>query len=378
MYFLDDDKCCGCSACFNICPKRAISMKKNDEGFLYPIIDKNKCVKCGLCEKVCPVLKQKSSEKITATYAVKNKDDIVRLSSSSGGVFYSLASYIIKNDGYVVAATYDDKFNVVHEICDSLDNLNKFMGSKYVQSDLKDNFIKVKKLLDDQKVVLFVGTPCQVSGLYSFLKKEYTNLYLVDVICHGVPSPLVYKNYIESISALDKINSISFRNKKTGWQSYSFTISHDKGVFSERAGCNIYFRGFLNDIFLRKSCYNCQFKLHNKHSDITLGDFWKIQKVNKSFYDNKGVSAVIINSAKGSTLFDECSSDFIIADCSLNDIISGNPSLISAAKFNENRNVFFENIKITNVNEAIIKSIGNCSVVKKYVFILLDKLKSIM
>ena len=222
-------ECCGCQACFNICPKNAIEMIEDNEGFKYPSINKEKCIKCGLCEKVCPYVNEYSKKQIlneSIAYGGWNLNEEIRRISSSGGIFTAIAKYIIEKNGVVCGAIFDENLNVVHDIVDNLNDLKKMNGAKYVQSDMRDNLKKIKKYLDNGRLVLFSGTPCQVSGLNSYLNKEYNNLYTCDIVCHGVPSPKVFNKYKKELEKdnSSKISFINFRDKITGWKSYSFLV----------------------------------------------------------------------------------------------------------------------------------------------------------
>ena len=218
------EDCCGCYACYNICPKECITMESDNEGFWYPKIDKDKCINCNLCEKVCPIInKPNSSLYEKKSYAVFNKNEKIRLESSSGGIFSLLAEYVINNHGNVYGAVFDEDFNVKHVKINILQDINLLRGSKYVQSRINDIFKSIKFDLKNNKIVLFTGTPCQIAGLQSFLQKKYDNLILMDIVCHGVPSPLVWQQYINELKQNYKqnIKSIYFRDKSTGWKTYS-------------------------------------------------------------------------------------------------------------------------------------------------------------
>ena len=271
------EDCCGCYACYNICPKQCITMKTDNEGFWYPKIDKNKCINCNLCEKVCPIInpvKRVDSKKIA--YASMNKDEQVRMKSSSGGIFSILAEYIIKNNGVVYGAGFDEDFNIKHKRILYSTDLDLLRGSKYVQSSIGDIYKQVKNDLENNNPVLFTGTPCQVEGLRSYLRKEYVNLITMDFICHGVPSPLVWEKYLKKMkkSKQENIKNIYFRNKDIGWKLFSLKIIFDKRIYSNDLNNDLFMKGFLQDVYLRPSCYNCKFKKINRISDITVADFF--------------------------------------------------------------------------------------------------------
>lgn len=299
---IDKSKCCACTACKNICPKQAIEMLPDEKGFLYPKIDENKCIKCGLCEKVCfyntgyKVLDDHLNK--IETYAIKHKDFNIRMNSRSGGIFTALSDYILDNKGVIYGVGYKENFVVCYKRAETKEERNKFRGSKYVQSELNDIFKQVKNDLEADKWVLFSGTPCHVAGLVKYLgKKKYEKLLLVDIVCHGVPSPKMFSDYINYIEKKynDKVNNFDFRDKTFGWNQSieSFKINQNK--YSQ----TIYSRLFGSCLGFRESCYNCQFTNLNRPSDITIGDCWGIAKNRPDIDDNKGTSLVIVNTEKG-------------------------------------------------------------------------------
>lgn len=336
--------CCGCYACYNICPKECITMESDNEGFWYPKIDKDKCINCNLCEKVCPIInKPNNSLYQEKSYAVFNKNEKIRLESSSGGIFSLLAEYVINNHGSVYGAVFDEDFNVKHIKIISLQDIELLRGSKYVQSKMEDVFKFIKNDLKNNKLVLFTGTPCQIVGLQSFLQKKYDNLILMDIVCHGVPSPLVWQKYINELKEYYKqdIQQICFRDKSTGWKTYSIKFLFNKDMYKDFGFKNIYMKGFLNDIYLRPSCYNCNFKGIKRISDITIADFWGIENILPEIDDDKGTSLIVIHSEKGKQLFDRLSETMILNEVDLNEAIKYNPSMISSVKYNEKRKDFF-------------------------------------
>ncbi|WP_289129026.1 Coenzyme F420 hydrogenase/dehydrogenase, beta subunit C-terminal domain [uncultured Clostridium sp.] len=337
-------KCCGCQACFNGCPKKAISMIEDNKGFKYPIVDKNKCINCGLCKKVCPVLKDDTNTNNIKVYACINKDKNKRERSSSGGIFTLLAQEILKDGGAVIGAAFDENFEVRHICVQDDKDLQKIYKSKYVQSDINTMYVKAKDMLEKNRKVLFTGTPCQIEGLYSFLGREYENLYTHDFICHGVPSPKVwkkYKKYIEKKSG-KQIKSIDFRNKTYGWKKYYLKFTFDDSTYEDNINFDPYLKLFLNDIILRDSCYKCKFKKINRKSDVTLADFWGVEKVLPDLFDNKGISTVIINTEKGRQLFNNILESIEYKEIELIDVVKYNPSMIISAKKNININKFFD------------------------------------
>lgn len=375
--------CCGCTACYAICPKGAITMQEDSEGFKYPAIDKSKCIDCGLCCKVCP-LDKKLENVITpaVSFACTAKDENFAKQSSSGGVFAILANMYVKEQAVIYGAAFDDNLNVCHIRADKKDELKSLYTSKYVQSDMGNTFRQVKGDLDNGKKVLFAGTPCQVAGLKSYLQKDYLNLLSVDFICHGVPSPLVWQRYIIAMEKKlnNKITEISFRDKKDGWKNYYFKLSTANGdVFYEKHGENIYMKGFLKDLYLRSSCYDCKFKTLHRASDITLADFWGIEKIIPEINVEKGVSLCWASSEKGDTILDKALKQTIYEQVDLNEAIKHNPSAITSVKRHKNRNKFFEDISKSDIDiiSLIEKYYDNRSLRKRLSYKLRTKIKSL-
>ncbi len=303
MVDVNQKKCTGCGACYNICPVRCIEMKENDEGFLYPVIKGKNCINCNACEKVCPLEKKQVCE--MEFYGVVNKADIPQ-SSSSTGLAYKMAKAVIENGGTVFGAVFNDDCEVVHKSVNSLEAVESLSGSKYIQSNMQKNFNEVKTALEQEKMTLFVGTPCQVAGLLSFLGKKYENLYTVDFICHGVPSPKVWRYYLKNIREkyrLGKIKSINFRDRKYGWANYGLSINGDENEYFALRTDDLYETAFSRNITLRKSCYLCDFKDKNRYSDIMLGDFWGGVEHSRVFNSN-GTSIVSVNTKQGKKLFE--------------------------------------------------------------------------
>jgi coenzyme F420-reducing hydrogenase beta subunit len=354
----DKSKCCGCTACYSICPKNAIFMQEDEEGFKYPVVDREKCINCNLCEKVCPYKNEYTSKKILKeilTFGGWINDEEIRKNSTSGGIFTAISEKILDNGGLVCGAIYDNSLNVKHTIVDNLNDLKKINGSKYVQSDMGDNFKKIKEYLNNKKDVLFSGTPCQIAGLNLYLGKEYDNLYTCDIVCHGVPSPKVfnkYKNELE-IKNNSKLLEINFRNKITGWKNYSFSAKFENSEeYIQKASNNEYMKAFLNDIDLRKSCPTCKFAKLPRYSDFTLGDFWGVSKYYSELDEfDKGTSLILVYTEKGKRLLEE--SNVFIKQCDLKKSIKYNPSILKHNKANKNREKFLKNIDEKNIEELL-------------------------
>lgn len=353
-------ECCGCYGCINACPKKCINMDIDNEGFWYPKVDKDKCINCNLCKHVCPVTNKLQKENFNKiAYACKNKDEKVRRSSSSGGVFTNLCEYVMDNSGIVFGAAFNDKFEVEHMEATTIEECKKFRGSKYVQSKIGETYKDAKKYLNQGKLVLFSGTPCQIKGLNLFLRKKYNNLILVDIVCHGVPSPLVFYRYKDKLNKEynSEITFITFRDKSNSWKNYRYKISFKNGKVDEKLFTeNIYSKGFLNDLYLRPSCYECESKNFKNNSDISLADYWGVQNKHPKFDDDKGVSLVLVNSKKGKKVFDQIYNKIEALETDLEYAISCNPCIIKPVKYNRKREVFFENLNCNNLEKLIYKN----------------------
>ena len=376
-------KCSGCTACFAICPKDAITMQADSEGFKYPVIDKNKCIDCGLCCKVCPLENMYGNfGEDKTSFACRAKDENFAKQSSSGGVFGILANMYLKEQAVIYGAAFDDNWNVCHIRADKKDELKSLYTSKYVQSDIGNTFRQVKCDLDNGKKVLFAGTPCQVAGLKSYLQKDYLNLLSVDFICHGVPSPLVWQRYIIAMEKKlnNKITEVSFRDKEDGWKNYYFKLSTANGnVFYEKHGENIYMKGFLKDLYLRYSCYDCKFKTLHRASDITLADFWGIEKIIPEINVEKGVSLCWSSSEKGKQVLADVLKRTDYYEVKLREAIKHNSSAIKSVEMHKNRDKFFEEVNNTDADiiSLIEKYYDNRSFRKRLSSKLRAKLKSL-
>ncbi|MCB2293961.1 Coenzyme F420 hydrogenase/dehydrogenase, beta subunit C-terminal domain [Clostridium algoriphilum] len=358
---INKENCSGCKACYNICPQNCIKMVTDVEGFWYPKVNKDDCISCGLCEKVCPELKIYSNVRSydsPTCYAAWNTNKDIRGDSSSGGVFTSIAESIISNDGVVFGAGYNSDLNVIHKEANTLEGLKQLRGSKYVQSDINDTFKKAKDYLKEGKKVLFVGTPCQIAGIYSFLQIEYEQLYTCDIVCHGVPSPIVFEKYKENLELQydSSIKEVTFRDKKTGWKNYSVSIHFDKDLeYSKTFGMDAYMMGFLRNYYLRPSCYKCSYVGIPRVSDITLGDFWGIAGKYPELDDDKGTSLIFINTDKGNTMLEGCKDNIFSQKCDLGQAIQGNPSIVSSVDIPSCRDKFFKDLNDINFNFVIKK-----------------------
>ncbi len=342
--------CTGCGACAVSCPLNCIEMKADQEGFRYPVIDTTQCISCHKCEVVCPTLDERRPQTEPKAYAVKHKESSIRISSSSGGIFPALAHFTLANGGAVCGAGYADDFCVNHLIIEDSAEISKLQGAKYAQSCVEHLFPKIQNILECGRLMLFVGTPCQVAGLKAYLEKDYANLILVDMICHGVPSPKVWEKYLRERTALDSSGSlehINLRSKKSGWSRYSYSVEikySDGSIYLSPQGQDWFMRGFTENLYLRRSCGNCNFKGVHRISDLTLGDFWGIWDLAPEFDDNQGVSLLWLNSKKATRLWEHVSDDFDALSIPINNSVCKNPSAWSSSQPHSQREKFFAQV----------------------------------
>lgn len=335
MKLAEKTECCGCWACAASCPQGCIRMERDTEGFLYPVVDEDICVNCGLCKANCPVLRPASlPESEPAAYAAFSRDEMLRRASSSGGVFSELAEEILSQQGAVFGAAYDNQFSVQHICIETPEELEKLRGAKYAQSDLGSTLSDVRARLEKKQLVLFSGTPCQVAGLKAYLRKEYANLICVDFICHGVPSPTAWQQYVQYQAQMDGklaiAASVNMRAKDTGWSRYAYSTQFryaDGTVRSTKNGDSLFMKLFVGDYLSRQSCSNCQFKGYQRVSDLTLGDFWGIWNITPEMDDNKGTSVVLCHSERGAALMESIADRLILKQVTLEETSRENPSL---------------------------------------------------
>ena len=381
IHITEKRECCGCSACILRCPKRCITLREDAEGFLYPEVDKERCIDCGLCEKVCPWQNRAVPVPPLEVLAVKNRNEEERLDSSSGGVFIALAKAVIRKGGVVFGAVFDRRWEVIHAYAESMEGVRRMMGSKYVQSHIGNSYKEAEQFLKQGREVLFCGTPCQIAGLHSFLHKPYSNLLSVDFLCHGVPSPGVWRRYLvetfsisarraaagkntvlsSSLNDMPVITGIAFRDKKLhGWKKFSFVVrgksasKADKNsvLLSAKHFENPFMRGFLSNLYLRPSCYHCRCKNGVSHSDLTIADYWGIHRLMSDFDDDKGVGLVLLNTGKGESLFHALDMETRIS--TLGDAMRFNGGFKEDARQNPKREDFFAAISTgRTVEEAV-------------------------
>lgn len=346
---LDTDDCLGCGACALICKKKCIEMTANDEGFLYPKINAELCINCKQCEAVCPLNKEPNGRQISKAFFAENKNEDERLLSSSGGAFLPLARKIIRQNGVVFGAAFNSLFEVEHIKVEIDEDLIQLSGSKYVQSRIGNTYAEAKSILKSGRKVLFSGTGCQIAGLKSYLGKNYDNLYTIDFICHGVPSPVIWKKYLESFKC-GLPEKVSFRDKSTGWKAFSMAIDFKNKSYKCKYADDPYMDMFMGNLTLRESCYSCRFKINNSVSDITLADFWGIEKVISEKDDNKGASLAVVNTEKGYELLKAVSSDIMMVEVDYEKSVAENKASYEWPVRNERRDKYLSALKKRNFN----------------------------
>ena len=366
--------CCGCSACIQRCPKNCISLVADEEGFLYPKTDNSICVNCGICASVCPTLNVSKGYVPMKAYAAFSEDEEILNRSSSGGIFSMIANLVICNGGIVFGASYDKDWQVHHTYITKKDELPLLCGSKYLQSRIEHTYKEAEFFLRSGKFVMFTGTPCQVAGLKKYLKVEYSNLLTVDFLCHGVPSPGVWSMYIGQLQkSFGKIESVFFRDKCDGWRKFMLKIkfANNKSL-QEHFFQNSYMKLFLNNVILRPSCYNCKFKQGSSFSDITIADFWDIDKYETFVNEYKGISLVLVNSCIGDQFFSKVSG--YKKKYNPIDIVMENDSWKNSSKCHEMRRYFFYHYEkindFNNITEYMFKPPFTIRLIRKFLRML--------
>ncbi len=350
------ETCTGCSACAERCPQNCIQMIRDNEGFLYPEVDEDACINCGLCLKTCPITNPVSlSEKKPVAYAGWIGDDQLRKESSSGGVFTALAEKVItEKRGVVFGAVFDKEHRVMHACAESIEELGLLRGSKYTQSVIGETYREAKSFLDEGRTVLFSGTPCQIGGLYSYLGRNYENLYTTDIVCHGVPSPLVWEKYLEYRTNPDRVvKQVCFRNKQSGWKKFSMYVEYEEGKnYCVSFSQDPYMDVFLKNWCLRPSCYHCNYKSTHRQADITLADFWGIERILPEIDDDGGTSLIIVHTRKGRRLLSEINNRVQLRKTMLEAAVKYNSAMIQSPEMPLLRSVFMDRIQSQGFGEA--------------------------
>lgn len=345
ILFENKNECCGCTACANTCPCNAITMIEDEEGFKYPKIDPNLCVKCGKCKTVCQIHSLKVEKEIEPiVYAVKNADDETRANSTSGGAFSVFANKVLEENGVVYGVRYTDDFTVVHERAETVEEYARFRGSKYVQSNLNDCFTRVKNDLKNDRKVFFTGTPCQISGLRTFLGNEASsdNIILCEIICHGAPSPKLFKDHIKLLEKERNSKVVDYKNrsKVDGWHGHNEHVFFENGKNEYKTKLSQLHKDlFYAHLSIRPSCYACKYTQFPRCADISIADYWGIENFMPDFDDNKGISMLILNTVKAQRIYEEVKTNFIARESNLEDAFYDNHK--KPAKMNANRERFW-------------------------------------
>lgn len=365
----DKAQCCGCSGCASACPKGAIVMKADSEGFPYPSVNMDLCINCGICKNVCPILNplSKSRSASPKAYAAYSRDEETRKESSSGGVFSLLAEHIISQNGVVFGAAFDESFQVYHLGIEDISQIPLLRCSKYVQSRIGDTYKQAKQFLEEGRLVLFTGTPCQISGLYNYLSKDYDNLYTQDIVCHGVPSPKLWEKYLAywSNRFSSSVKSVSFRNKIKGWKNFSIVIGFENNKkYIKHHREDLLFKAFLDNKNLRPSCYECAFKGIERPSDITLGDFWGYWNLYPDKNDDKGISLITANSQKGLSLWQAVESKAVSHSVDIMKASDNNSAMTKSVPRPEKRDSFMKDMEQMPI-DTVLKKYSSESLAKK-------------
>lgn len=352
--YLKKEECCGCRACAEKCPAKAISMVQDGEGFYYSKIDRVSCTECGICKQVCP-LKNYVAEDCDKLYlGVQAKDNRIRFAGSSGGIFGILARYVIKKEGMVYGAGYDKYMNVVHKAADNLVQLENIRRTKYVQSDMRGIYHQIEEKLRDGKWVLFCGTPCQAQALILFLKKDYERLIVVDLVCYGVPSPGIWQDYVRYLENRHKgkMKDFYFRDKRNADNGHMCSYKIDESEYVDSIYNDFFCKMYFRNIIIRPSCHGCIFCTTDRNSDFTIGDFWGIEKIRSDIDDGMGTSMVIAHTDKAKRVWNEIENETHWFACSREDLLQ--PRLLSPTNAAKNRWKFIILYKILPFS-ALIK-----------------------
>lgn len=353
----DKEMCCGCTACSSICPTGAIEMVEDEEGFLYPSIDKEKCIECGLCKRTCPILnKQTTKNENLKAYIFQHCNDEIRHESTSGGAFSAIAEEIIEQGGVVFGVAFDNEYNVKHTYVTKKEELSIFRNSKYVQSNPNTTFETVKNFLENDRLVLYSGTSCQIEGLKSYLKKEYDNLFTVDVVCRAVPSPKMWKKYISwKMEEYDSPKKVFFREKYYGYKYSNLSIYGKNSEYHSGVESDPYLRAFFSNICDRPSCYSCKFKTQYRKSDLTIWDCFNVEKFNKKLDDDKGTTRILVHTDKGADIINQISKNNICEQINVEDALSDFNGIFSTVKFNNKKQQFVNDMNVLEGEELFKK-----------------------
>lgn len=371
--------CCGCEACRNICPKHCIRMKADNEGFLYPVIDKESCVNCGLCEKVCPILNyiEKNDNPLQSAVIVQHKDREICRQSTAGGAFTAIAKYTIDKGGIVFGVEMQPDYSIKHVAVETEKDLIKFRNSKYVQSTIGDTYIQAKQFLQSGRLACFSGTPCQIEGLRNYLKKDYENLILVDVVCRAVPSPGIWKKYIAMENEWHGlIKSVRFRDKTLGYQYSTMELKDvHGGVYRGGIESQPWLRMFFSGMIIRPSCTDCKFRNRYRNSDFTIWDCFHVHSIDKSFDEDAGTTRILLHTEKAKDIFAQIKGNFHYRELDADAAVNGVQEMLISPKAHEKRKEFFSDAEKMPMPELLQKYYPETAKVKikKNVRLLLNR-----
>lgn len=360
MINIEKKECCGCSACAAVCPQMCIEMQEDNEGFFYPIVDKSICIQCGLCKRVCPVINVKQEVPFQQDgYVVQNKNNAILKESTSGGAFTAISEQVITKGGIVFGVSLDNDLLPYYTWVDSLNDLHKLRNSKYVQSKMDGEILRqVKFFLGQGKFVCFSGTPCQIEGLKSYLRKDYDKLVLIDVVCRAIPSRLIYRKYLDlQRNRLNgEIKSICFRDKYYGYKYSTLNITTDKNTnYHKGIESDPWLRAFFSNICNRVSCYDCKFKKRYRESDITLWDCFIVSRYSKKMDNDKGATKVLIHTEKGRKIFEEAMPELNYVMVNADSLARSSVEMTVSVKPHIKRSEFFSDAQVFNGIELFNK-----------------------
>lgn len=345
------NKCSGCGACVKACPKNVIRFETDQEGFPYPVVDKDKCVSCGICVGVCPAENPPARVPVAKTYAAQIKDESTLKESTSGGIFTLLADSVFKQQGVVYGCVWDDKYNAFVKRADSLEELSGMRGSKYIWSSASDTYPEIRGLLEEGKEVLFTGLPCQAAGLKKYLKKDYENLIVMDFLCSGAPSPMAFHKYLDSICSIEDRKNLNFkfRDKNPYGVGVHITYNGQKKKYSRGEHIrNPYYYAFYTHLLDRRSCYECPYGTDQRISDITVGDYWGVEKYHPDMNISAGISALMLNTEKGIRVIEQLKDSLILKETKKESISKANNLICSGKERNRSvpaiRDGFFKEL----------------------------------
>lgn len=340
--------CCGCTACAAVCPKNCIEMKEDQEGFLYPVVKKENCIGCKACERVCPIRNPKKEVPFQqAGYIVQNKNAAVLRESTSGGAFTAIAEYVLSRGGVVFGVELTEDLTARHISVESEQELSRFRNSKYLQSVVGiHTFSRVRQLLENGRMVCFSGTPCQIEGLKNYLGKDYANLLTVDVVCRAVPSPLIFRKYLEyqEKTMAEKIQTVRFRDKHYGYKYSTMNVVTDRnhGNYHKGIDSDPWLRAYFSDICDRPSCYECHFRKQYRESDFTIWDCFHVGRFSRELDNDKGATRVLVHTDKGQQVFEEIKSGLSYVEASPDALTDGAREIRSSVSPNGKREAFFQ------------------------------------